>query len=81
MSDSKNALDLLPAALGADADAMYCLFTVVDKVAANCAASNRTVFEAVAYALHVVTEEFDPKADGANAEMRARIDGLRASSR
>lgn len=52
-------IDMLPAALAGDAHAMECLAVVADKVAANCGATNGQVYEAIAYALMIVSNEFE----------------------
>lgn len=67
---------MLPAALAADAHAMESLQEVADKVAANCGASNGQVIEAIAYALMVVTEEFE-RYNGPMERVMGRVsDGL-----
>ena len=72
-------IDILPAAMGADADTMEAFFKVADKVAANCAASNGLVLEVMAYALRMVTDEFSPGEDDAISSMRGRLDQLRGA--
>ena len=74
-------IDILPSAMGADTGTMEALFKVADKVAANCAASNGLVLEVMAYALRMVTDEFDSNDSEAISAMRDRIDSLRAGGR
>lgn len=81
MARGQSIIDSLPAGLAADNDAIDGLFKVADRVAANCAASNGLVLEVIAYAINMVSDEFDSNDSEAISAMRDRIDSLRAGSR
>ena len=50
------AVSLIPAALGADQEALDALYVFVDKVAANCGLSNGQVLDVICVALWACTE-------------------------